>query len=1203
MKKRPSTLEMGELFAFPSEPAEEERKASQPPDHVEREQALDVTRSWIVEAPAGSGKTGLLIQRFLKLLALPAVEEPEQVLAITFTVKAAGEIRDRVLDELIKAWNKAPVLHEFERHTRELAADVLARDEALGWGLLDHPHRFNIRTIDSICSEVSRSLPVLSGSASLTPVTDASPLYHTAAERTLLQLGGDDPALNDALRLILLHRDGNLLQVRKLLAEMLSLRDQWGRLIPLGKEMLEDDYLDREVLPRIESTLVHIICQELSRISRLFPAPLLHELSFLAAEMGGCDGYKGDESPIAVCAKLHHAPGETAEDLDHWRALAHLLVTEKGWRSSTNKNHLKFEIEKPHGKLLKAILEQLQTHQQLCDALRKLTTLPQPKYPENQWRMAKALFRMLYRALAELQIVFAERGECDFVEPSLVARAALRNEGVSLEAAMGTPLQHLLVDEMQDTSTSQYELIQLLTQGWDGRSQTIFLVGDPKQSIYLFRQARVERFIQTMQQERLGDIPLRRLYLTANFRSQELLVQSFNEDFARLFPKNASEDRPDEVPYVAAHPVRGKSGDSQKVVWHAQTLPPELKTNDKKVARRRQVQSEALEIRTIIDQWWARASAEGREPGRIAVLVRNRAHLTEIVAELKRERETPPIAYRAVEIESLKDRPEVLDLYALTRALLHPADRVAWLAVLRAPWCGLELAELHLLAGSDDSSLFRESIEQLIQSRGHDLSEGTCERLRRIWPVLQTAIALRLRMPLSQLVERTWKSLGGDLPLTRELRSNARMYFSLLDELERRSAVDLAELSARLDSLYADTPAIPGAVDLMTIHGAKGLEWDLVLIPALEKKSGTSTARLLTWNEITNTAEHSASVLLAPIAGKGEESETLNKWLNSIQNAREQAEARRLFYVACTRAREELHLFASPEQKKDGSVERKSGSLLHAAWSAAEPHFTAHPESEISLAPVVSFPEPEMEHTILTSLAAGSDEKKLANLHRIPLNVSPAARFRPAIQWKAPTSPAAHIFKRPEGSFDARALGTTVHSFMELLADDLASGDSSADLLIEIEGWDDRIITVLRSHGLSPKAAEELTGPVKRALASTLNDPVGLWILSAHKDAFSEQALTSWQEDLTNLRIDRVFRAGSEPLLPGDSCLWIVDYKTTSCTNKDVEEFLSQEQQKYAAQLETYGKTMLAGTETASMRLGLYYPMIPAFRWWTMPSS
>jgi hypothetical protein len=135
---------------------------------------------------------------------------------------------------------------------------------------------------------------------------------------------------------------------------------------------------------------------------------------------------------------------------------------------------------------------------------------------------------------------------------------------------------------------------------------------------------------------------------------------------------------------------------------------------------------------------------------------------------------------------------------------------------------------------------------------------------------------------------------------------------------------------------------------------------------------------------------------------------------------------------------------------------------------------------------------------------------------------------------------------------------------------------------------------------LSPQVAGQLSGQVKAALRSALRDPVGLWILGSHSEAFSEQALTSWQEDVTNLRLDRIFRDGPEPFVRGNSCMWIVDYKTTPCRDADVDEFLSREKEKYAAQLEAYGKTIPAGTSAAFIRLGLYYPMIPAFRWWTM---
>jgi ATP-dependent helicase/nuclease subunit A len=100
---------------------------TRPPDWEAREQALDVRQSWIVEAPAGSGKTGLLIQRYLKLLADESVDEPEQVLAITFTKKATSEIRDRVVAQLESAAGPDLSKSDFDRETRALAEAVLRR--------------------------------------------------------------------------------------------------------------------------------------------------------------------------------------------------------------------------------------------------------------------------------------------------------------------------------------------------------------------------------------------------------------------------------------------------------------------------------------------------------------------------------------------------------------------------------------------------------------------------------------------------------------------------------------------------------------------------------------------------------------------------------------------------------------------------------------------------------------------------------------------------------------------------------------------------------------------------------------------------------------------------------------------------------------------------------------------------------------------
>ena len=317
--------------------------------------------------------------------------------------------------------------------------------------------------------------------------------------------------------------------------------------------------------------------------------------------------------------------------------------------------------------------------------MQNIRALPPACYPRDQWAVAKSLFRVLSRALVELQLVFAARNQCDFTEINLLARHALRTDSgpEDLAVALGARLQHLLVDEMQDTSTTQYELIELLTRSWDGYSQTVFLVGDPRQSIYLFRQARVERFVQAMRTQRLGDLPLTRLRLTANFRSQHTLVEQFNRDFALIFPSEAG---PQTLPYTPAQSTLPASPDASATVWHTNPMPatdsgaPSLTVSSSRVGcsivltsaqlKQQQACRAAQEIRRIAREWMAKPLPPGRtEPWRIAVLVRSRTHLNEIVVTLKEEAAVP---FRAIEIESLEQRQEVLDLVALTRALLHP---------------------------------------------------------------------------------------------------------------------------------------------------------------------------------------------------------------------------------------------------------------------------------------------------------------------------------------------------------------------------------------------------------------------------------------------------------------------------------------------------------------------------------------------------
>lgn len=512
---------MAELLTFPSQSITSRPEANAEhegwsrsgllTDGQARVAALDAERSFIVEAPAGSGKTGLLMQRFLNLLASPETTAPEEILAITFTRKATAELRERILQQLEAAATDAPLQDPgspFEQTTRALAQAALDRDRQHGWGLLTEPRRLRIQTIDALCIEIAGTLPLLSGSARRTPVDDASELYRRAARNTLRQLGGPDRPLHEALHSVLLHRDGNLADVETLLAEMLGAREQWAELVPLDRASLTDEVLDRQVRLRLERTLESIVCAGLTRALRLLPAGALAELSTLAHTYAGEPGYNGKDSPIVLCSDRPRPPAAEAAHLDHWHALLCLLLTRDcGWRKVLHKNNLGFELSKPDKLRLEQLIAELQS-EPLREALEAVRCLPPARYPEDQWQQAKALFRLLLHALAELRLLFSETGQCDFTEFSLAARLALAHHAEDFAASSGAGLRHLLVDEMQDTSSAQYDLLTALTRSWDGSSQTLFLVGDPKQSIYLFRQARVERFLRTARDAQLGDVPL-----------------------------------------------------------------------------------------------------------------------------------------------------------------------------------------------------------------------------------------------------------------------------------------------------------------------------------------------------------------------------------------------------------------------------------------------------------------------------------------------------------------------------------------------------------------------------------------------------------------------------------------------------------------------------------------------------------------------
>jgi ATP-dependent helicase/nuclease subunit A len=708
---------------------------SQVVDAAQRESALDPARSCIVQAPAGSGKTGLLIQRVLRLLA--GVERPEEILAITFTRKAAAEMRRRVLEALQGARDDTPPPSPNARLTWQRARAALARDRERGWQLLENVARLRVQTIDSLCASLSRQMPVLSGIGAPPAIVDKpQDLYREAAERTLSRLESDEPVAGSVKRL-LQHLDGDWAAARDLLEVMLARREQWMHRVGFAA--------DADARETLEQAFRGERARLMARLHALMPQSAEHEIASVARFAATNLATWNPASPVARLAQMARYPTPGEEGAEDWCALAALLlVAEKAQMRKAVDKRSGFPAGEGAAAVFKdqmrGLLERLAPVAGLCEALHAVRCMPPPRFSDEQWEVLGAMVALLPRAAAELQVVFAERGEIDF--PGL-AQGAVRalgseDEPTDLLLALDLRLRHLLVDEFQDTSRSQWDLLTRLTAGWTpGDGRTVFLVGDPMQSIYRFREADVALFLRA-RREGLPAVALSDARLATNFRSQRGIVDWVNHAFAQVLC--ASEDADSGgVPYSASsahHPEEP----GLPVRWHA------FVGRDAAAARED-------EARCVVEVTSAALAAEGA--GSVAILVRNRSHLDRIVPALK----AAGIRFRAVDIEPLGGRQVVQDLLAITRALAHPADRIAWLALLRARWCALGLADLHALTtGGLSAEGARATVWELLcdEERREALSAAGRVRAARTVEALAPFVADRLRGSLRARVEAAW---------------------------------------------------------------------------------------------------------------------------------------------------------------------------------------------------------------------------------------------------------------------------------------------------------------------------------------------------------------------------------------------------------------------------------------------------------------
>ncbi len=878
-----------------------------PDDADQRALAVDPTRSFIVQAPAGSGKTSLLTDRILALLA--CVDRPEQIVAMTFTRKAAAEMHMRVMEKLARATDdQAPDdAHEYQGWC--LARAALVRDQAMSWGLLSHPARLRIQTIDAFCASLVRAMPWFSGLGGMPRIVqDAPSLYLEAARRTLL-MGSQD----NAVQQVLTHLDLDVEAGAQALADMLGKRDQWLPLLSDGD--------DTDVL---EENLWSVLTDDLMQLAQAMPLGWQEALAPIARLAAQALSQEKQSAQTHLQPLEHWVPGELWPDPNHiakWHALADLLLTNPGG--------VRVQITKaigcPTQSKQKALLQQwlapyvgLKPAAPWVARLHAVRLMPEPELSAQQATILKAQLGCLRLCAAQLLTLFAQRGEVDFIEVSQRAVQALgrADDPSDLLLKLDAQLAHVLVDEFQDTSLPQLRLLELLTSGWlpeDGR--TAFLVGDPMQSIYRFRKAEVGLFLK-VQNEGLGLVPLERLTLTANFRSQGGIVRWVNQTFLQLFP--ASNDaNMGAITYSKAqewHPI----SDAPAVSWHL--------LDDQPATWNRVVE--------LAQQAW-QTHAQSSTP--MAILVRSRSHLGAVTRVLQ----AAGLPCRAIELVALKQQPVINDVLHLARALLHLGDRAAWVGVLRAPWCGLTLGTLHQCLMATPGLTVPQCLARVLASNEFAATIQASQRVRllSVAKVLLNAIDDDGLLPFAARLEQTWRALEGHrLVAETSDYEDVQALLRLIENMAEHSFLDVDALERRLHALYAEPAASARAIDVMTMHKAKGLEFETVVLLGLERQPPADRAPLL------RVEQSEARVLFGPVKSKTEtEQDRLALFLGRREAIRMAYETDRLIYVAATRARENLHLVACHglDPKTGDWQSPKKNSLLDRLW----PHCPLPPPS------------------------------------------------------------------------------------------------------------------------------------------------------------------------------------------------------------------------------------------------------------------
>lgn len=1220
------------------------------PDQHARDTAIDIHHSCVVSAPAGSGKTGLLTQRVLTLLG--AVKKPEEILCITFTRKAANEMKERVFDTLKKADKVSDsdiqnIHDDYEIERIKLAKKALAQSEKYEWDILNSKYRLRIITIDGFCKNVSSRLPFLSEMGVNAGIFDDATQAYFEAITLWVQDKISENCQEFKQLLTLFH--GHVNRLTTLLTSLLAVRDQW---LPMAFSTIHDDEHAKDYFENVIAQMVEEKLQSIQHVFRHYESEICHIGRLAANNLHDT----GQESSIIHLRHLMHFPQNDENSIRTvWRPLCDLLLTKEGeFRKSANKNigfptgNNKEEklICKESKQRFSQLISELKSLPEANTILHSIRSLPPMHFDEQQWQTLRLLIHALPQCVAYLSLVFAKYKKADFTEYMLSALRALNGvEGhIELQQKFDYQLNHILIDEFQDTSAPQLELLKRLTQEWqpdEGRS--LFIVGDGMQSCYGFRNANVGIFLN-MKDHGLPTVHMHKLDLSVNFRSSETIVNWVNATFSPLFPSenNASKGA---VQYAPSSAFKASTADD-RVLCEYFTVD-KSNTNEKNKAN-----AESNNLAVTVKKYKEVFPSES-----IAILAKNRAQFAPIVDSLNQH----SISYIAIDIDPLQSKQHIIDLMSLCKVICDPSDRLAWIALLRSPWCALNFSDLHTLLNYDlgeknpksTAVSFPSIWGQIVHVDQIDnLSDDGEKSILKLRAVIQATFAHRQRRPLATTIETAWSELGG--PCTLKSVAELAEISTLLKRIayfEKAGTIDnWQEFNNDINKLYAQPESQDdNPVQLITMHKSKGLEFDTVFLPSLERTGRADNPELLYWLEHLN-HEGESQFILSPIdldrvdtnnqelsAINTKDTHSLSQFIREEKKNKADLEQMRLLYVACTRAKKRLHLSATLKVDENNElIKAPKNSLLSKIWPTLKNDFnhnltstypnnspiTNHDDSDLNIKHLhTNNPsDDKKEQTkpyilrlknlkLTTNTSSKNDSKNTLNNdtvletrpetqppHTMTLShkQSTTATFNDdqfnTDQFNAVQFNNAHIDIRKEFTPHEpleRIQGVFFHRVLKHMCESNPAHWDQQTIEQRLPYWQSQLIQL----GFTRKQSQETLIAISQNCNSLLNDKTALWVLNPnHTESACELSLT-WKGK--EKIVDRTFI--------DEGVRWIIDYKTARPNTTPIDQFCNAEKSRYEEQMQQYLNLLMeydtktglsSNSRPLQYRTALYFPFI-----------